>query len=103
MRRHIRKVMCPRYLTGFCPKGPDCDMSHPKFMGITDSMRITLDPALRAIMAAKSEKAAAAAAAAAGTSASPSLDVSAEAVTSIDMDEAQVPEEAIIGNIEQES
>lgn len=30
-RRHVRKVMCPRYLAGFCPKGPECELAHPKF------------------------------------------------------------------------
>lgn len=72
-------------------------MSHPKFIGITDSMRITLDPALRAVIAAKSEKAAAAAA-----NLNTPMDKSAEAVTAVDMDEATVPEEAVLSNIEAE-
>lgn len=72
-------------------------MSHPKFIGITDSMRITLDPALRAVIAAKSEKAAAAAA-----NLNNPVDKSAEAVTVVDMDEAAVPEEAVLSNIDAE-
>lgn len=43
-KRHIRKTVCARYITGFCPLGPKCDQgAHPKFVGITDSMRITMD------------------------------------------------------------
>ncbi|GME74444.1 unnamed protein product [Ambrosiozyma monospora] len=31
-RRHIRKAMCPMFLTGFCPNGPKCELgAHPKF------------------------------------------------------------------------
>ena len=30
-KRHVRKVMCERYLAGFCPKGKDCEFTHPKF------------------------------------------------------------------------
>ena len=29
--RHIKKIMCPDYLTGFCIKGSACELSHPKF------------------------------------------------------------------------
>lgn len=42
--RHLQKSMCLLYLTGFCPDGPECDAGHPKFYGITDSMRIAPDP-----------------------------------------------------------
>lgn len=43
-KRHIRKQICIRWLTGFCPNGAKCeDGGHPKFVGITDSMRITKD------------------------------------------------------------
>lgn len=32
-KRHVKKVLCPRYLTGFCPLGRrDCDMAHPPFV-----------------------------------------------------------------------
>lgn len=99
-KRHVRKVMCPRYLTGFCPLGPDCDMSHPKFVGITDSMRITLDPALRAIIAAKSAKSTAAAAA---VTEAMKEQKPVENVTAIEMDEAQVPEESVLSNIKAET
>ncbi|VEU24026.1 DEKNAAC105276 [Brettanomyces naardenensis] len=30
-RRHVRKVMCPRYLAGVCPEGPACELAHPKY------------------------------------------------------------------------
>lgn len=30
-KRHVRKVMCERYLAGFCPKGKECEFTHPKF------------------------------------------------------------------------
>lgn len=83
-KRHVRKVICERYLTGFCPLGPDCDMSHPKFIGITDSMRITLDSTLRAVMAAKAAK-----------------EKPVEAVTAVDMDEAVVPEEAMADSVQE--
>lgn len=99
VKRHVRKEICPRYLTGFCPLGPECDLPHPKFVGITDNMRITLDPALRAVIAAKSEKAAAAVAAATANVTQKPV----ENVTSIDMDEAEVPEEAILSNINEDS
>lgn len=62
-------------------------------------MRITLDPALRAVIAAKSEKAAAAVAAATANVTQKPV----ENVTSIDMDEAEVPEEAILSNINEDS
>ncbi|ANB12417.1 Yth1p [Sugiyamaella lignohabitans] len=39
-RRHVTRVFCPKYLTGFCPEGPTCSMGHPRFVGITDDMRI---------------------------------------------------------------
>lgn len=141
-KRHVRKVMCPRYLTGFCPLGPDCDMSHPKFVGITDKMRITLDPPLRAALAEREKKsdhkdldlepsatnedggegaedATSATDAADATDATdaPSVDnndtssesqkepsdsLNPELVTTVDLDEAVVPEEAIVSNIEAE-
>lgn len=32
-RRHVKKTMCPRYITGFCPLGRlDCEMEHPPFV-----------------------------------------------------------------------
>ena len=27
----VRRVLCLNYLAGFCPKGPDCPDTHPKF------------------------------------------------------------------------
>lgn len=30
-KRHIKRVLCERYLTGFCPKGKDCESPHPQF------------------------------------------------------------------------
>lgn len=77
--------MCPRYMTGFCPYGPECEMSHPKFIGITDSMRITLDSRLRAVMAAKA------------------AEKPAEEVSMVDVDEAVVPEEAVVAAMEEEA
>ncbi|KAJ3267464.1 Cleavage and polyadenylation specificity factor subunit 4, partial [Blyttiomyces sp. JEL0837] len=29
--KHIRKAVCQNYITGFCPKGPDCSFGHPKY------------------------------------------------------------------------
>ena len=26
--RHRRKVVCVRYVSGFCPLGPDCELAH---------------------------------------------------------------------------
>ncbi|KAM7334536.1 hypothetical protein ACRRTK_007856 [Alexandromys fortis] len=28
--RHVHQVMCLNYFTGFCPKGPKCQLGHPK-------------------------------------------------------------------------
>ncbi|SMN18161.1 similar to Saccharomyces cerevisiae YPR107C YTH1 Essential RNA-binding component of cleavage and polyadenylation factor, contains five zinc fingers [Maudiozyma saulgeensis] len=30
-KRHIKKSICQRYITGFCPLGLSCDLEHPKF------------------------------------------------------------------------
>ena len=29
--RHVKKVPCAMYLIGFCPRGPTCELAHPKF------------------------------------------------------------------------
>jgi hypothetical protein len=29
--RHVRRVLCMNYLSGFCPKGGECSEAHPKF------------------------------------------------------------------------
>lgn len=81
-KRHVRKEMCLRFLTGFCPLGNDCDRAHPKFVGITDSMRITLDDHLRARLKDREEN--------------------SQMVTAVDMDEASLPEEAVVESIEAE-
>lgn len=39
-RKHIRRMPCPLYITGFCPKGRMCEFAHPKFVGIYDYMII---------------------------------------------------------------
>lgn len=31
--RHIVYTLCPRYLAGFCPDGPNCTMQHPQLSG----------------------------------------------------------------------
>lgn len=35
--------MCPLWVTGFCPKGAECEHSHPRFEGIIDRLRIKPD------------------------------------------------------------
>lgn len=35
--------MCPLWLTGFCPKGAECDYTHPRFEAIIDRLRIKPD------------------------------------------------------------
>jgi len=30
--KHVTERICPRYLAGFCPDGPHCNMAHPRFM-----------------------------------------------------------------------
>ncbi|KAG8946755.1 RNA-binding component of cleavage and polyadenylation factor [Tulasnella sp. 424] len=29
-RKHVRRVACKLFLSGFCPMGPDCPQGHPK-------------------------------------------------------------------------
>lgn len=29
--KHVRRLMCQNYLTGFCSLGPDCPNGHPKY------------------------------------------------------------------------
>ncbi|KAJ3027055.1 UNVERIFIED_CONTAM: RNA-binding component of cleavage and polyadenylation factor [Siphonaria sp. JEL0065] len=29
--KHVRQAVCQNYVTGFCPKGPECPFGHPKF------------------------------------------------------------------------
>lgn len=29
--KHVRKMVCQNYLTGFCPEGPNCPNGHPKY------------------------------------------------------------------------
>ena len=29
--RHVPQLACPAYLAGFCIRGPDCPLGHPKF------------------------------------------------------------------------
>jgi cleavage and polyadenylation specificity factor subunit 4 len=41
--RHIKKIICQNYLTGFCPDGPDCDLAHPRFEMLPDKLRIRPD------------------------------------------------------------
>lgn len=28
--KHVKRAVCQNYLIGFCPKGPDCPLGHPK-------------------------------------------------------------------------
>lgn len=30
--KHVNEKICPRYLAGFCPEGPRCNMAHPRFL-----------------------------------------------------------------------
>ena len=30
-KRHVRKSLCGAYMAGFCPRGPDCPLGHPKW------------------------------------------------------------------------
>jgi len=36
-------VLCPLYLYGFCPKGPECEFTHPKFDFHNLNLRIRPD------------------------------------------------------------
>lgn len=40
--KHIRRVACPLYMTGFCPRGQDCQYTHPPYE-VSELERV-LDP-----------------------------------------------------------
>jgi hypothetical protein len=109
-------------------------MSHPKFVGITDKMRITLDPPLRAALAEREKRSdqkdldlessainkenggedtedvtdapdslgADNNDTSSETEKEASGSIGPELVTTVDLDEAVVPEEAIVSNIQAE-
>ncbi|KAL3308681.1 Cleavage and polyadenylation specificity factor subunit 4 [Cichlidogyrus casuarinus] len=44
--RHVRRKICINYMNGFCPKGAECELSHPKFwpLPITHTITNSDDP-----------------------------------------------------------